>query len=192
MVTTIQRGITSAGWFGRWVFTHHAFCCNLLKKEYVCGLIQVLTIKPRFFQGTAKDRSFGDMKFKQCPTESMAREHFKKHGTEHYWDLALSKSVLDSTDDWNLPGERVVPVNVPSFYKPPEQQPLKPLLTGCLQTWGRLHQETLNGKGWTINVRVDVSVMRQTGCVRRTIWVCAPASVSISLVVGYCVICYRL
>lgn len=51
-------------------------------------------------QGTAKDRSFGEMKFKQCPTENMAREHFKKHGAEHYWDLALSESVLESTD-WN-------------------------------------------------------------------------------------------
>uniref|UniRef100_A0A665U013 U4/U6 small nuclear ribonucleoprotein Prp3 n=1 Tax=Echeneis naucrates TaxID=173247 RepID=A0A665U013_ECHNA len=51
------------------------------------------------WEGTAKERSFGDMKFKQCPTESMAREHFKKHGTEHYWDLALSQSVLDTTDD---------------------------------------------------------------------------------------------
>ncbi|OBS79191.1 hypothetical protein A6R68_18386 [Neotoma lepida] len=48
--------------------------------------------------GTAKDRSFGEMKFKQCPTENMAREHFKKHGAEHYWDLALSESVLESTD----------------------------------------------------------------------------------------------
>ena len=28
----------------------------------------------------------------------MAREHFKKHGAEHYWDLALSESVLESTD----------------------------------------------------------------------------------------------
>lgn len=51
------------------------------------------------WEGTAKDRSFGDMKFKQCPTENMAREHFKKHGTEHYWDLALSMSVLEGTDD---------------------------------------------------------------------------------------------
>ncbi|XP_034553366.1 U4/U6 small nuclear ribonucleoprotein Prp3 isoform X2 [Notolabrus celidotus] len=52
------------------------------------------------WEGTAKERSFiGDMKFKQCPTENMAREHFKKHGTEHYWDLALSQSVLDCTDD---------------------------------------------------------------------------------------------
>uniref|UniRef100_A0A3Q1B1B4 U4/U6 small nuclear ribonucleoprotein Prp3 n=1 Tax=Amphiprion ocellaris TaxID=80972 RepID=A0A3Q1B1B4_AMPOC len=51
------------------------------------------------WEGTAKERSFGEMKFKQCPTESMAREHFKKHATEHYWDLALSQSVLEPTDD---------------------------------------------------------------------------------------------
>lgn len=49
-------------------------------------------------QGTAKERSFGEMKFKQCPTENMAREHFKKHGAEHYWDLALSESVLEGAD----------------------------------------------------------------------------------------------
>lgn len=51
------------------------------------------------WEGTAKERSYGDMKFKQCPTENMAREHFKKHNTEHYWDLALSQSVLEGTDD---------------------------------------------------------------------------------------------
>ncbi|KAG7457856.1 hypothetical protein MATL_G00231690 [Megalops atlanticus] len=51
------------------------------------------------WEGTAKERSFGEIKFKQCPTENMAREHFKKHGTEHYWDLALSESVLETTDD---------------------------------------------------------------------------------------------
>ncbi|KAM5222177.1 LOW QUALITY PROTEIN: U4/U6 small nuclear ribonucleoprotein Prp3-like [Ctenodactylus gundi] len=50
------------------------------------------------WEGTAKDRSFGEMKFKQCPTENMAREHFKKHGAEQYWDLALSESVLESAD----------------------------------------------------------------------------------------------
>ncbi|KAJ8335004.1 hypothetical protein SKAU_G00406430 [Synaphobranchus kaupii] len=51
------------------------------------------------WEGTAKERSFGEIKFKQCPTENMAREHFKKHGTEHYWDLALSESVLEFADD---------------------------------------------------------------------------------------------
>lgn len=48
------------------------------------------------------ERSFGDIKFKQCPTENMAREHFKKHGSEHYWDLALSESVLETADDWEM------------------------------------------------------------------------------------------
>ncbi|XP_058016380.1 U4/U6 small nuclear ribonucleoprotein Prp3 isoform X1 [Ahaetulla prasina] len=60
-----------------------------VKKTNKCSLV---------WEGTAKERSFGEMKFKQCPTENMAREHFKKHGTEHYWDLALSESVLEPTD----------------------------------------------------------------------------------------------
>ncbi|NXD02279.1 PRPF3 protein, partial [Certhia familiaris] len=60
-----------------------------VKKTNKCSLV---------WEGTAKDRSFGEMKFKQCPTENMAREHFKKHSAEHYWDLALSESVLESTD----------------------------------------------------------------------------------------------
>ncbi|NXF68443.1 PRPF3 protein, partial [Ciccaba nigrolineata] len=60
-----------------------------VKKTNKCSLV---------WEGTAKDRSFGEMKFKQCPTENMAREHFKKHAAEHYWDLALSESVLESTD----------------------------------------------------------------------------------------------
>uniref|UniRef100_A0A8C8FC29 U4/U6 small nuclear ribonucleoprotein Prp3 n=1 Tax=Oncorhynchus tshawytscha TaxID=74940 RepID=A0A8C8FC29_ONCTS len=58
------------------------------KKNNRCSLV---------WEGTAKERNYGEMKFKQCPTENMAREHFKKHGTEHYWDLALSQSVGDST-----------------------------------------------------------------------------------------------
>ncbi|XP_047662966.1 U4/U6 small nuclear ribonucleoprotein Prp3-like [Tachysurus fulvidraco] len=60
------------------------------KKPNKCSLV---------WEGTAMERSFGDMKFKQCPTENMAREHFKKHGSEHYWDLALSESVLETADD---------------------------------------------------------------------------------------------
>ncbi|XP_064416711.1 U4/U6 small nuclear ribonucleoprotein Prp3 isoform X2 [Latimeria chalumnae] len=52
-----------------------------VKKSNKCTLV---------WEGTAKERSFGEMKFKQCPTESMAREHFKKHRAEHYWDLALN------------------------------------------------------------------------------------------------------
>ncbi|KAK0090813.1 hypothetical protein PV325_003833 [Microctonus aethiopoides] len=51
------------------------------------------------WQGTSKQRHFGDIKFKVCPIEKMAREHFKKHQVEHYWDLAYSGAVLDNTDD---------------------------------------------------------------------------------------------
>ncbi|KAL2084714.1 hypothetical protein ACEWY4_020232 [Coilia grayii] len=61
-----------------------------VRKKNKCSLV---------WEGTVKERSFGDVKFKQCPTENMAREHFKKHATEHYWDLALSQSVLESSDD---------------------------------------------------------------------------------------------
>ncbi|XP_056331538.1 U4/U6 small nuclear ribonucleoprotein Prp3 [Danio aesculapii] len=60
------------------------------RKNNKCSLV---------WEGTSKERSYGEVKFKQCPTENMAREHFKKHGTEHYWDLALSQSVLETTDD---------------------------------------------------------------------------------------------
>ncbi|KAJ8354847.1 hypothetical protein SKAU_G00224140 [Synaphobranchus kaupii] len=61
-----------------------------MKRPNKCSLV---------WEGTTKERNFGEIKFKQCPTGNMAREHFKKHGTEHYWDLALSQSVLEFADD---------------------------------------------------------------------------------------------
>ncbi|KAK3102455.1 hypothetical protein FSP39_011493 [Pinctada imbricata] len=51
------------------------------------------------WEGTAKSRAFGDVKFKMCPTEAFAREQFKKCGVEQYWDLAFSGAVLESTGD---------------------------------------------------------------------------------------------
>lgn len=39
------------------------------------------------------------MKFKVCATEKLAREQFRKHGVEQYWDLAYSTSVLENQDD---------------------------------------------------------------------------------------------
>jgi len=51
------------------------------------------------WEGTTKSRSFGEMKFKVCPTENLAREHFKRGGVEHYWDLAFSGSVLEAADE---------------------------------------------------------------------------------------------
>ena len=51
------------------------------------------------WEGTTKQRNFGDMIFKLCTTEVMAREHFRKHGVEHYWDLAYSAAVLEDTEE---------------------------------------------------------------------------------------------
>ncbi|ENN82859.1 hypothetical protein HUJ04_010091 [Dendroctonus ponderosae] len=51
------------------------------------------------WEGTTKQRNFGELKFKVCPTERLAREHFKKHKVEHYWDLAYSGAVLEQSSD---------------------------------------------------------------------------------------------
>ncbi|KAK3742737.1 hypothetical protein QZH41_018948 [Actinostola sp. cb2023] len=51
------------------------------------------------WEGTTKERSFSDWKFKQCPTETMARDHLKKYGVEHFWDLARRESLLEGSDD---------------------------------------------------------------------------------------------
>jgi U4/U6 small nuclear ribonucleoprotein PRP3 len=49
-----------------------------------------------------KTRSFGEMKFKMCPTESFAREQFNKHSVPQYWDLAYSGSVLEAAGEDTL------------------------------------------------------------------------------------------
>ncbi|XP_071941694.1 U4/U6 small nuclear ribonucleoprotein Prp3-like [Antedon mediterranea] len=51
------------------------------------------------WEGTTPERNFGDIKFKQCPTESMAREVFKKHSVEHYWDLAHNEALIETSQD---------------------------------------------------------------------------------------------
>uniref|UniRef100_T1IKN5 Uncharacterized protein n=1 Tax=Strigamia maritima TaxID=126957 RepID=T1IKN5_STRMM len=50
------------------------------------------------WEGSVKYRCFGNMKFKVCPTENQARAYFKKHGVEHYWDLAYSGAILELAD----------------------------------------------------------------------------------------------
>ncbi|RWS29002.1 U4/U6 small nuclear ribonucleoprotein Prp3-like protein [Leptotrombidium deliense] len=50
------------------------------------------------WEGMAKSRAFGEIKFKVSPNESFARELFKNHGVEHYWDLSYSMSILETTD----------------------------------------------------------------------------------------------
>jgi len=50
------------------------------------------------WQGTVKERSFGEFKIKVSPNESFARELFKNHGVSNYFDLAFSVSILDNDD----------------------------------------------------------------------------------------------
>ncbi|KAL1122459.1 hypothetical protein AAG570_002790 [Ranatra chinensis] len=50
------------------------------------------------WEGMVQQRNFGEMKFKICATEKLAREQLKKHGVEHYWDLAYSASVLETEE----------------------------------------------------------------------------------------------
>ena len=50
------------------------------------------------WEGETKERHFGDMKFKQCPTESFAREFFRSAGVEHYWDSAYSGAVFENAE----------------------------------------------------------------------------------------------
>lgn len=44
-------------------------------------------------------QNFGDIQFKLCPTETFAREFFKKRGVEHYWDLVYGTSILEAAED---------------------------------------------------------------------------------------------
>jgi len=48
------------------------------------------------WEGQTKQRNFSEIKFKLCPTEGFAREHFRQAGVEHYWDQAYSTAVLAS------------------------------------------------------------------------------------------------
>ncbi|KAK9508483.1 hypothetical protein O3M35_006030 [Rhynocoris fuscipes] len=50
------------------------------------------------WQGMNQQRNFGEMKFKICATEKLAREQLRKHGVEHYWDLAYSGTVLENEE----------------------------------------------------------------------------------------------
>jgi U4/U6 small nuclear ribonucleoprotein PRP3 len=50
------------------------------------------------WQGVTKTRSFGEFKIKISPNESFAKELFKNHNVPHYWDLAYSSAILESSD----------------------------------------------------------------------------------------------
>jgi len=69
------------------------------KRDIVKEVIDLDSIFFIVAQGTNQQRNFSDWKFKLCPMQSMARDHLKKYGVEHYWDLALSESLLQNADD---------------------------------------------------------------------------------------------
>ena len=50
-------------------------------------------------QGMVEARSFVDWKCKQFPADSNARDFLHKYNVHHYWDLALSSSIIESADD---------------------------------------------------------------------------------------------
>lgn len=50
------------------------------------------------WEGETKEARFGNMLFKVCTTENLAREFFKDHKCEHYWDLAHSKATITKED----------------------------------------------------------------------------------------------
>ena len=54
--------------------------------------------KFHFLKGTNKERNFIDWKIKHVAAEVFARDHLKKYGVGHYWDLALSQSIVEEDE----------------------------------------------------------------------------------------------
>lgn len=69
--------------------------CGLGSKSF----IEMVFLAIDLLKGIKDKRHFYDWRFKQCPSESIAREHLKKHGAEHYWDMALSLSIVEQEQD---------------------------------------------------------------------------------------------
>ena len=68
---------------------------------YMCMYLSSssLLICVHAFQGKTEKKSFTDWKVKSIPTEVLAREHLRRHGVEHYWDLALSETIVEQGQD---------------------------------------------------------------------------------------------
>ena len=50
------------------------------------------------WEGSVKNRNFGNIIFKMCPTITFARDFFKKVGCEHYWDIAQTDAIIQQSD----------------------------------------------------------------------------------------------
>ena len=66
---------------------------------YAFGIILYVVICCHIFQGKTERKCFTDWKVKSIPTEVLAREHLRRHGVEHYWDLALSETIVEQGQD---------------------------------------------------------------------------------------------
>ena len=51
------------------------------------------------WEGKVHDRAFNDWKVRHFSTEGLARDHLKRHGVEHYWDLALSETIVEQEEN---------------------------------------------------------------------------------------------
>lgn len=50
------------------------------------------------WEGMIKQRLFSNIIFKSSPTVTFARDFFKKHNCEHYWDIAQSDVIIESSE----------------------------------------------------------------------------------------------
>ena len=62
---------------------------NGVREKNQCALV---------WEGQIKNRNFGTMTFKMCPTTTFAKEHFKKFNCEQYWDIAQTDAILQLSD----------------------------------------------------------------------------------------------
>ncbi len=51
------------------------------------------------WEGTIPERNFENFEMKTCRSEAFARDIMAKHGVPQYWDLAMSQSILETTED---------------------------------------------------------------------------------------------
>ena len=66
---------------------------------FFCFCEQLYIVTDYSLQGTNPTRNFQDWSMKTFQAEAEAREFLKKYGIEHYWDIALSQSLLEENEE---------------------------------------------------------------------------------------------
>ena len=49
------------------------------------------------WEGEVSSRNFSMWKVKNCATEMEARDFLRRFGVEHYWDMAISQSIIEES-----------------------------------------------------------------------------------------------